>query len=81
MRALLVGIGVGIGATAGYLLARQVAPTVAHLIFIPSVALLGLVVGWVLGGRAAKDALAAAERAKEAKAARRAARENRNPPS
>jgi hypothetical protein len=33
-------------------------PSVAHFVFIPSVLLLGIVIGWILGGRAAKDAYA-----------------------
>ena len=31
----------------------------AHLIFIPSVLMIGVVIGWVLGSRAARDAYAA----------------------
>jgi hypothetical protein len=50
-------------------------PPISHLIFVPSVALLGIVIGFVLGGRAARDAQAAQARAAEAKAARKAARE------
>ncbi len=33
--------------------------TSAHFIFIPSVLLLGIVIGWILGSRAARDAYAA----------------------
>jgi hypothetical protein len=33
-------------------------PSAAHFIFIPSVLILGVVIGWILGGRAAKDAYA-----------------------
>jgi hypothetical protein len=33
--------------------------TSAHLIFIPAVLLIGVVIGWVLGSRAAQDAFAA----------------------
>ncbi len=32
--------------------------TSAHFIFIPSVLLLGIVIGWILGSRAARDAYA-----------------------
>jgi hypothetical protein len=32
--------------------------TAGHFIFIPSVLLLGVVIGWVLGSRAARDAYA-----------------------
>jgi hypothetical protein len=31
----------------------------AHFIFIPAVLLVGVVIGWVLGSRAAQDAFAA----------------------
>ena len=31
----------------------------AHFIFIPAVLLIGIVIGWVLGSRAAQDAFAA----------------------
>ena len=50
-------------------------PSTAHLIYIPAVLLFGIVIGFVLGGRAARDAQAARQRAEESKAARRAARE------
>ena len=33
--------------------------TAGHFIFIPSVLLLGLVIGWILGSRVARDAYAA----------------------
>jgi hypothetical protein len=33
-------------------------PSAAHFIFIPSVLLIGIVIGWVLGSRAAQDAYA-----------------------
>jgi hypothetical protein len=32
-------------------------PGPEHLIFIPGVLLLGIVIGWVLGGRAAREQL------------------------
>ena len=35
-------------------------PTAAHLIFIPGVLLIGIVIGWMLGSRAAADAYDAA---------------------
>jgi hypothetical protein len=50
--------------------------TAAHFIFIPSVMLIGLVIGWVLGSRAARDAYASELRKREEKAARAAARAN-----
>ena len=31
-------------------------PTAAHFIFIPAVLLIGVVIGWILGSRAAQDA-------------------------
>jgi hypothetical protein len=33
-------------------------PTAAHFIFIPAVLLIGVVIGWILGSRAAQDAIA-----------------------
>jgi hypothetical protein len=33
--------------------------TAGHFIFIPAVLLVGIVIGWILGSRAAKDAYAA----------------------
>jgi len=50
-------------------------PTAAHIIYIPVVLLVGIAIGFILGGRAARDAQAGAQRADEARAARRAARE------
>ena len=40
-------------------------PTAAHFIFIPAVLLIGVVIGWVLGSRAAQDAFAAELRKRE----------------
>ena len=37
-------------------------PTAEHVIFIPVVLLVGIVIGWVLGGKAARQQMA--ERAK-----------------
>jgi len=45
--------------------------TSAHFIFIPTVLLIGIVIGWVLGSRAARDAYAAELRRREERAARR----------
>jgi hypothetical protein len=39
--------------------------TAGHFIFIPSVLLIGVVIGWVLGSRAARDAYAAELRRRE----------------
>ena len=33
-------------------------PSASHFIFIPAVLLIGVVIGWVLGSRAAQDAFA-----------------------
>lgn len=41
--------------------------TSGHFIFIPAVLLLGIVVGWILGSRAAADAYAAELRRREAR--------------
>jgi hypothetical protein len=70
-------VGLGAGAVIGFVLSGHMEPPVSHLIFVPSVLLLGVVIGFVLGGRAARDAQAAAAKAAEARAARRAAREER----
>ncbi len=51
-------------------------PTAAHFLYIPAVLLLGIVVGWILGSRAAADAYAM--QAKKQAARSRAASE---PPS
>jgi hypothetical protein len=37
-------------------------PTAAHFLYIPGVLLLGIVIGWILGSRAAADAYASALR-------------------
>jgi hypothetical protein len=34
-------------------------PTAAHFLYIPGVLTLGIVIGWILGSRAAADAYAA----------------------
>jgi len=46
-------------------------PTAAHFIFIPGVLLLGVVIGWILGSRAAADAYAAELRKRDAKSGSR----------
>lgn len=43
----------------------------AHLIFIPAVLLIGIVIGWVLGSRAAADAFAAQQRRNQEREERR----------
>ena len=45
--------------------------TAGHFIFIPSVMLVGIVIGWILGSRAARDAYAAELRRRDEKAARK----------
>lgn len=49
--------------------------TAAHFIYIPIVLIVGLVFGFFLGGRAARDAFALAEKKAERRAAARAARQ------
>lgn len=53
--------------------------TSAHFIFIPAVLLIGIVIGWVLGSRAAQDAFAAELRRREERERRKAEREGRGP--
>jgi hypothetical protein len=38
-----------------------------HFIFIPSVLIVGIIIGWVLGSRAARDAYAAELKKREAR--------------
>jgi hypothetical protein len=45
--------------------------TSAHFVFIPAVLLVGIVLGWILGGRAARDAYAAELKRREEREARR----------
>jgi hypothetical protein len=45
--------------------------TAAHFIFIPAVLLVGMVVGWILGGRAARDAFAMELKRREERAERK----------
>ena len=44
------------------------AVTAGHFIFIPAVLLVGIVIGWILGSRAARDAYAAELRRREERA-------------
>jgi hypothetical protein len=46
--------------------------TAGHFIFIPAVLLVGLILGWILGSRAARDAFGAELKRREARAARAA---------
>jgi hypothetical protein len=41
--------------------------TAGHFIFIPAVLLIGIVIGWILGSRAARDAYAVELKKREAK--------------
>jgi hypothetical protein len=45
--------------------------TAGHFIFIPAVLLVGVVVGWVLGSRAARDAFAVELKRREERAAKK----------
>jgi hypothetical protein len=42
-------------------------PTASHFIFIPAVLLIGVVIGWILGSRAAQDAFAAELKKRESR--------------
>ena len=44
--------------------------TSSHFIFIPAVLLIGIVIGWILGSRAARDAFAVELRRREERARR-----------
>ena len=46
-------------------------PTAAHFLYIPAVLLLGVVIGWILGSRAAADAYASQMRKQESARARK----------
>jgi hypothetical protein len=48
--------------------------TAGHFIFIPAVLLIGMVLGWILGSRAARDAYAAELKRREERAAKVAGR-------
>jgi hypothetical protein len=43
----------------------------AHFVLIPAVLLIGIVIGWILGSRAAADAMAAELKRREERAARK----------
>jgi len=43
----------------------------AHFVLIPAVLLIGMVIGWILGSRAAQDAFAAEMKRREERAARK----------
>lgn len=44
--------------------------TASHFIFIPAVLIVGVVIGWILGGRAARDAYAMELKRREERANR-----------
>lgn len=48
--------------------------TSAHFIFIPAVLIVGVVIGWILGSRAAQDAFAAEIRRREERPEKRQGR-------
>jgi hypothetical protein len=48
--------------------------TAGHFIFIPAVLLVGVVVGWILGSRAARDAYAMELKRREERAAKGSSR-------
>jgi hypothetical protein len=45
--------------------------TAGHFIFIPAMILIGIVIGWMLGSRAARDAYAAELRRREEREAKK----------
>lgn len=51
--------------------------TAGHFIFIPAVMLVGIVIGWILGSRAARDAYAAELRRREERAAKAGSKDRR----
>ena len=54
-------------------------PPASHFIFIPAVLLVGIMIGWILGSRAARDAYAAELRRREERE-RRAQNKAATPP-
>jgi hypothetical protein len=50
--------------------------TAAHFIFIPAVLIIGMVIGWILGSRAAQDAYAAELRRREERMKKKASIED-----
>ncbi len=45
-------------------------PSSAHLLYVPAILMVGLVLGWILGSRAARDAFAMEMKRREERAAR-----------
>jgi hypothetical protein len=66
----LAAIEQGRGRDADAGTAERAAVTAGHFIFIPAVLLVGIVIGWILGSRAARDAYAAELRRREDRAKR-----------
>jgi hypothetical protein len=52
--------------------------TAGHFLFIPAVLVVGMVIGWILGSRAAQDAYAAELRRREERAAKKVKAEIKN---
>ena len=50
-------------------------PTSAHFIYIPAIFVIGIVLGFILGSKATRDAFALEQRKADERAARKAARE------
>jgi hypothetical protein len=53
-------------------------PTAAHFIYIPGILVLGIVIGWILGSRAAADAYAAQLRKVQERSAKGTTTANRD---
>ena len=50
-------------------------PTSAHFIYIPAIFVIGIVLGFILGSKATRDAFALEQRKADERAARKAARD------
>jgi hypothetical protein len=59
---VLAGLGIGM-------------PTSAHFIYIPAIFVIGIVLGFILGSKATRDAFALEQRKADERAARKAARD------
>jgi hypothetical protein len=55
--------------------------TAAHFLFIPAVLVIGIVIGWILGARAAQDAFSAELKRREERQARRESQRDQLPTS
>ena len=56
-------------------------PNASHFIFIPSVLIVGIVIGWFLGTRAAQDAMASEQRKREERKTTNEERKAKNEPA